>query len=198
MMAINITVVLLLSLIPYIDWAAHVFGLLAGALLGLWYFGPALCGPAFAFDAPAPAAARREAARRAHEEALATPPGFWARAGVGYQLGTGERAPEGPPPAPAPPSCAARAAEATSIALCAPLLPAAAACCGSKAEPPPGLWRGAAIAACGLGAYLALLAAGFALLYGGFVDASLRSATVPLFFPCYAAQQSYPTLRCPY
>jgi hypothetical protein len=197
MMAINITVVMLLSLIPYIDWAAHLFGLLGGVLLGLWYFGAALSGPAFAFDAPTPAEARREAARRAAEAAAAGPPGYWAALGVGRVLGTGLPAAAAGAAPPAPPGCGQRAAEAASAALCAPLLPAAAALCG-KAEAPAGLWRGTAVAAAALGAYLALLGAGFGLLYGGFVDTRLTAATEPLYFPCRAWQQGFPSLRCPY
>jgi hypothetical protein len=200
MMVFNIVIVMLLSFIPYIDWAAHLFGLLSGILLGLWYFAPALGGTAFAFDAPSPAAARREAERRAAEAAAAGPPGYWAAAGVGRVLATG--LPASPPPPPTQPGCALRTADAAAGALCAPLLPAAAACCG-KAQPPPGLWRGTTVASAALAAYLALLGAGFALLYGGYVDASYTELTEQLFFPCRTSQRAalqngYPALRCPY
>ncbi len=37
---INVAIILAFSLTPYIDWAAHVGGLIGGALLGAWFFAP--------------------------------------------------------------------------------------------------------------------------------------------------------------
>ena len=71
MTLVNVAILFATSFIPNIDWAAHLGGLIGGMLLGMWYFGPALGGEAYAYDTLSRAAAERKVAAAAHALALA-------------------------------------------------------------------------------------------------------------------------------
>jgi hypothetical protein len=58
----NVLILFATSFIPNIDWAAHLGGLIGGSLLALWYFGTALGGEAWAYNAMTIAEAQRAVA----------------------------------------------------------------------------------------------------------------------------------------
>ena len=198
MTGINVAIIMVMSAIPLIDWACHLFGLFSGLLLGMWYFGPALGGAAFAHDAPSLIAAQRAALANARAVAsggaLPAIPGalvvgataaqssHWQGAGTGR---TTAAAAAGAGKASAGCAQCAGAVDSTLDCMCHPMTPINMAC-GPAA--PRGLACGAALSLLGLLGYFALLAAGFGLLYGGGLAFPQPGAGTPIgdviYVPC--------------
>ncbi len=181
MTGINILLIMIMSAIPLIDWACHLFGLFSGLLLGMWYFGPALGGVAFAHDAPSLIAAQRAALANARAVssggALPAIPGavvvgatasaasHWQGAGAGRSTGGSGSGSGSAKGSDAGAQCAL-AVDATTDCLCHPMTPINMAC---GPDAPAGLTRGALVSVAGLLGYFILLAVGFGLLYGGYL-----------------------------
>jgi len=177
MTGFNIVFIMVMSAIPMIDWACHLFGLISGLLLGLWYFAPALGGAAFAHDAPSLVVAQRAALANARAisrgGALPAIPGavvagatasassHWQGAGEGRSTGTSSSG--GPKEGP---SGVIIAMDTAADCLCHPITAINMAC---SPDAPRGLSRGAILSVVGLLAYFLLLALGFGLVYGGFL-----------------------------
>ena len=196
MTGINILVVMLMSAIPLIDWACHLFGLLSGMLLGLWYFGAALGGPAFAHDAPSLISAQRAAVANARAiasgsalpaipgavvvGATATQQAHWQGAGAARSVNASAAAASAA--AAGKGGCCRGSSSSSSSSsgsgsctvaidsatdcLCHPMTPINMSC---GPNVPPALARGAMLAMLGLLGYFVLLAVGFGLIYGGFL-----------------------------
>lgn len=213
MTAVNIVVIMVMSAIPFIDWACHLFGLFSGLLLGLWYFGPALAGPAFAYNAPSLVKAQRAAIANARAIAaggalpaipgalttdggasVSGQPGTWSAAGQGRSLSPG----------------AGKSVSATPIkervmvvvdgaseCLCQPMI-AVNMACGHGA--PPGLTKGALLSIFGLVIFFVLLAVPFGLIYGGFLGTPTAAAYQKIYAPCPYLRFAvgYRWLKCEY
>lgn len=212
MTAVNIAIIMIMSAIPFIDWSCHLFGLLSGLLLGLWYFGSALGGPAFAHDAPSLIKAQRAALANAAAISSGAPlpaiPGAivagataasqsqWERAGQGRTLAGDAEKHTGP----LPQERVALAVDATSECLCHPMTSINMAC-GPGA--PSGLTRGAILSVLGLVGFCTLVAVGFGLLYGGFlIFPQPLSGTIPgdqIYLPCLYLRNAlmYKWVQCP-
>jgi hypothetical protein len=224
MTGFNILIIMLMSAIPLIDWACHLFGLISGLLLGMWYFGAALAGPPFAHDAPSLIAAQRAALANARALAggggslAALPPipgarvaspapgqpqGHWqgmGRTTSGGGAGSSQR--DSGAPSGAPSGALTLAMDSTQDCLCHPMTAINMAC---SAGAPPGLSRGALLSLGGLLGYFVLLAVGFGLLYGGYLPAPPPLAGTlagdSIYVPCLTLKLSFfrtdANFKCP-
>lgn len=204
---------------PPVDWAAHLGGLIGGVLLALWYFGPALGGEPFAYNAMSPSEAQRivSANLRALREGVGALPALPSRIGRGVSparqivvaspqntvplmtsaRGGGQRLDgrEIDTNGTARESCCSRVGVAVDVANDVACAPMSLIVLGCSRDASRSLRCGAAVSLCGLFSYIIMVCVCFGLIYGGVV-----STEASLLDVCALIQAAYPSyaLRCPY